>query len=264
METMREKTRVSPADEPLLLQVLVAVTIKHHNYNVLKKLPPYKSSTPSMFSTAASAMEHWIIASKPAAGIRAALTAGGWTALLDSTGDSNDGAASQYDEALKEDLKNHFSMGRVLDVCVEDRPSAHLRAYFPSISRSLYDGIPPHHKWPGDPTLVKKASARTDADGVEVLRLLIEIGGMDVNDSSSWWKEGDHDYREWNPKNFDQSDCTETPLHVAVDSGNLAMIEYLLSRGAQSMKDGYGRNQLDRAVLRKRPAVIELFRKFGW
>lgn len=262
--TMQEETAISPAEEPQILQVLVSVAIKHHNYDVLKKLPPYKGSSPSLFALSVSATSRWVTASKPMAGIWTALVDGGWIRSPDFTKLPASDDKGIVDEALEVDLKESFGPGSILAAMVTDRPSVHLRSYFPLISRLVYDGIPPHHKWPGDPFLAKKASARTDDDGVEILRLLVEVGGMNINDSETWWKPGDHDPREWNPQNLDSSDCTETPLHIAVDTGNLAMIEYILSRGALPIKDGFGRTQLDRAILRKRPAVIDLFRKFGW
>lgn len=263
---MHEETGVSAFEEPSILQIVLAVAIKHHNHDVLRPLASRKTPDRGIFKFASSQ-----IATQLQEAVASPLV---WTALVHQGGwlTASDAAAGMTD-AIQNPGKRppafHINRqgeipGNILRSCVKDRPSAELRAYFPHVPRSLYDAIPPHHKWPGDPVLVKYAAARASPEGLEVMKLLVEIGGMKVNDSETWWKAGDYDPREWNPKCKDGSDCTETALHIAVDHGNLAMVDYLLTHGAERIQDGYGRDQLSRAELRGGKEVIDLFVRHGW
>ncbi|KAH6886929.1 hypothetical protein B0T10DRAFT_76133 [Thelonectria olida] len=262
---MHEETGISPLEIPSILQILLAVTIKHHNHDVLEKLACCQASDRGILGLAYPLIVSQLQVSKAPAAVFKSLVAGGWIKASDIPDGSGEVVPRQWDQST--DLHNAGQIerpGAKLKSCAQDLPSTELRTYFPRIPRSLYDCIPPHHKWPGDPVLVKFAAARTDLEGLEVMKLLVEIGGMNVNDSETWWKAGDYDPREWNSKCHDGSDCQETALHIAVDKANFSTIEYLLTHGAKSMKDGYGRDQFDRAVLRGRQEVVQLFKKHGW
>ncbi|CAM1511857.1 Fc.00g093700.m01.CDS01 [Cosmosporella sp. VM-42] len=260
---MEEETGISAFKTPSLLGILVAVAIKHVNHEVLVKFSMFKLPATHIFRSCSSAVISYLE--------KSALSPSGWDALQNAGWiEESPRQTKSTDKSAKANSKYepHDSakqgVGAVLDSCARDLPCSNLRSYFSRIPRTLYSGISPHPKWPGSPLLIKYAASRTDADGVEVLRLLVEIGGMDINDKTTWWKAGDHDPRAWEPKCHDGSDCTETPLHIAVDKGNVDIVQYLLTHGARRLPDLLGKDQRERADLRGRVEVIETFEKNGW
>ncbi|KPM46183.1 hypothetical protein AK830_g245 [Neonectria ditissima] len=254
---MKGETGTSAFETPCLLHLLVAVSVKHYNYDVLVYLTRFALPSRNIFTTCLRPITAYLESSLPAAGWDA-LERAGWVPAthrprkdIDAPGPSS-GALSFVQSTV----------GGTISSCVRDLPSSSLRSYFCHIPRTLYTNIPPYPRWPGDPVLIKLAASRTGVDGLEVLRLLVEIGGMDVNDDEIWWKEGDHDPRDWNPSCHDGSDCTETALHIAVDKENIEAIEYLLTHGAKRMKDRYGRDQKERAKMRGVSGVLDVFEKY--
>jgi hypothetical protein len=54
-----------------------------------------------------------------------------------------------------------------------------------------------------------------------------------------------------------------TPLHVAARAGNVPAIELLVSRGARSLLDGYGRNPVDSAKYYVKPDAVAVLTRLG-
>lgn len=260
-----EETGISVLESASILQLLLAVTIKHHNHDVLQQMGIHRVTGSTIFDHCSALILSQLQSSNAHKKTWDALVKGGWV-KESQTPKKQDSAtgAKEVDPRAFNIHGNAQVPGSILSSCAKSLPSEDLKAYFPYIPRTLYTAIPPQHKWPGAPVLVKQAAARTDEDGLEVLRLFVELGGMDVNDSQTWWKEGDCDPREWDSKCKDGSDCTETALHIAVDHGNLKAAEYLLTHGATRMSDVYGRDQLQRALLRKNSEMVSLFERYGW
>ncbi|KAH8663719.1 hypothetical protein BGZ61DRAFT_539030 [Ilyonectria robusta] len=248
---LQEETGTSAFQTPALLHILVAVTIKHYNYEVLVALTKFALPPSSIFTVCPSPTISYL---------EPGLSRTGWDALRRA------GWITASQRPLKpteeSQLPSTGTVGGNIRSCVRDLPSSTLRSYFSHVPRTLYTGIPPYPKWPGDLVLVKDAASRTGPEGVKVLQLLVEIGGMDVNDAETWWKPGDCDPRDWNPLCQDGSECTETALHIAVDSENVEAVEYLLTHGARMVVDRHGRDQKARCHMRGFRKVMEVFEKY--
>lgn len=254
---LKEETGTSAFETPSLLHILVAVAIKHYNYDVLVDLTKFALPSSNIFTVCPSPTISYM---------ESTLSPTQWDALQRAgwiTASQRPREAKAASNATGESqLPSTGTVGGNLQSCVLDFPSSTLRSYFSHVPRTLYTGIPPYPKWPGDPVLVKQAASRTGPDGVKVLQLLVEIGGMDVNDATAWWKAGERDPREWNPLCQDGSDCTETPLHIAVDKGDVEAVEYLLTHGAKRVVDKHGRDQKARCKMRGFAKVLEVFEKY--
>ncbi|KAH7130939.1 hypothetical protein EDB81DRAFT_807710 [Dactylonectria macrodidyma] len=253
---LKDETGTSALNTPSLLHILVAVAIKHYNYHLLVELTKFKLPSRNIFTVCPSTTIRYLDPSLPAKGWDA-LEQAGWIAAPQRPQNT---ATSEL--SAKHDYANPKNIGGTLSSCAKDLPSSHLRSYFCHIPRSLYTNIPPQPRWPGDPVLVKYAAARSGPEGLEVLRLLVEIGGMDLNDTTIWWKAGEHDPRAWNPLCEDGSECTETALHIAVDKGSVDVVHYLLTHGAKRQVDKHGRDQKQRAEMRGDAAMVEAFEQY--
>jgi ankyrin repeat protein len=66
------------------------------------------------------------------------------------------------------------------------------------------------------------------------------------------------------PRLPDKSCTNETPLHAAVQTGNVSVVRYLLARGARKVKDAWGRDQLQRAEVLGKRDVMQAFEDYGW
>lgn len=287
--TMHEETGVSAVQSPAILQVLLAVTIKHHNHEVLQKLAVHQATTDGLlkyasqvihgalekvgihqaasdtiFTYASEVILSRLESSEAPLKTWEALAQGGWISASQIPASVREKVAMASMKPGAGDPRNLEVPGAILNRLAKERASTELEAYFPYIPRTLYTGISPHPIWPGSPVLVKYAAARAGQEGVDVLRVFVELGGMDVNDSKTWWKAGPHDPRYWNSKCDDESDCMETPLHIAVDTGNFLMVEYLLTHGAKRIADSFGRDQWERAQLRGNNDVLAVLEKHGW
>ncbi|KAH7118623.1 hypothetical protein B0J13DRAFT_196451 [Dactylonectria estremocensis] len=254
---LKDETGISALKTPSLLHILVAVTIKHYNYDVLVELTKFQLPPRNIFTACPSSTIRHLETSLPAKG---------WDALQQADWIS----ASQRPQKDTEPSEPFAepdgaiprTVGGTLSSCAKDLPSSHLRSYFCHIPRSLYTNIPPQPRWPGDPVLVKYAASRSGPDSLEVLQMLVEIGGLELNDTTTWWKAGEHDPRAWNPLCEDGSECTETALHIAVDKGNVDVVHYLLTHGAKRQVDKHGRDQKQRAEMRGEAAVVEAFEQY--
>lgn len=259
------ETGISVLQNSPIFQILLAVTIKHHNHEVLQRLAIHGVTGSTIFDHCAALIISQLESSNPSTKTWDALVKGGWVKESQIPKKPSGVAGTKEVDPRAFNIHGNAQVpGSILSSCAKTLPSKDLKVYFPYIPRTLYTAIPPQPKWPGDPVLVKQAAARTDEDGLEVLRLFVELGGMNVNDSTTWWKPGDCDPREWDSKCKDGSDCTETALHIAVDRGNLKTAEYLLTHGATRIPDVYGRDQLQRALLRENTEMVSLFERYGW
>ncbi|KAK3682822.1 hypothetical protein B0T22DRAFT_472054 [Podospora appendiculata] len=294
---MKKQCGISALENPVLLQILVALAVKHRNMDLLRQLLGDSNSaaaaklnmlseteTESLFATLDDAIY--------GAEVWACLAAAEWvkpmarTEVVDSPPvcpDLDEGvkivedalalqqtnpsaALAMINTLLASGWEPQCYTGLVLERLVESGTATMLLRYLPRVSRTLYDGIPPHSVWPGDACLVARAAARADeAEGLRVLRVLVGTGGMDVS-TDCWYKAGVDDNHPhcYDPRLPDQSCANESPLHAAVQRGSAEVVGYLLGKGARRAKDAYGRDQAERAVLLGKEPVVEVFARFGW
>ncbi|KAK3332619.1 hypothetical protein B0T19DRAFT_416117 [Cercophora scortea] len=294
---MKERCGISALENPILRQILVALAIKHRNMGLLRQLlgdgnPPAAAKLNIFTETEPESLFATLDDAIYGARVWACLAAAGWvkpeaqTETIDSPPSCPDldegvrivenalalqktnpsAALEMFNTLLALGWEPECYTGLVLGRLVKSGTATMLLRYLPRVSRTLYDGIPPHPVWPGDASLVVKAAARADeVEGLRVLRVLVGTGGMDVN-TDCWYKAGVDDIHPhvYDPRLPDQSCANESPLHAAVQRGSVEVVEYLLGKGARRAKDAYGHDQVERAVLLGREAVVEAFARFGW
>jgi len=297
---MTEQCGISAFNSPYLLQILVATALKHINKDLLDHLLlKGDHPEPTIFQSAGDpARTRQVFASilgDPTYGRQAwdALVRAGWaddlppTLLpiiakpLSSTPDEDKGfeliqqaldllktdpeaALSHFDAVIATGYNPQPYIHRTFSLLVGTGTAEMATRFLPLIPRSLYNGIPPQPKWPGEPFLVPKAAARSDTEGLAVLRALVERGGMDVN-VEVWFRDtADSHPQAWDPKFADGSCANDTPLHAAVHAGNVEAVAYLLRMGANRTQDAWGRDQVQRAVFLGKSEIVQVFEQAGW
>ncbi|KAH8900540.1 hypothetical protein GQ53DRAFT_740583 [Thozetella sp. PMI_491] len=305
-EYMAEKCGISSLSSPILRQLLVSLAIKHRNLNLLAELLEIGAAPdPNVFHTInptdARAESLSLLFEDPhyARDVWSQLLASGWVeparlAEITTTSKSTDFTIPSPDagfDAVKEavgfsaerpaaalaTLTDIFSCGydpayrtgSTLDLLVASGTPSMLLRFLPLVSRTLYDSVSPHPRWPGRQSLVTVAAARAPQPfGLGMLRVLVEIGGMDIN-VTSWYKRSNDDSHSqtWDSRLPDGSCADETPLHAAVQSvvdGDVSVVRYLLGRRPRMIKDAWGRDPLERAIFLGKEDVVMVFKEFGW
>lgn len=341
--TEPEEAGVSALAMPLLLQILVAVALKHRNKDLLRDLLERHGSNrpqPTLFETVGSdafrrSTRGDAVLDDPHYGrpAWALLAEAGWAPPLE--GDDNaslpvgtvgseearlaiaaaaarshsdpEDALAVLDDWLARGLDPQPFTGWLLDALVRDGTPAMLAHFLGVVTRKVYDGVPPRPKWPGMQSLVTMAAARPSTststssaagtasgsatrvasnetasvsedsktasasearnDGYGVLRVLVDIGGMDIHTSpGTWYKKGPDDEHPMalsrSTQLPDGSCADDPPLLAAVHAGNRASVLFLLQRGVAERRAGVLDEAIERAKAQQNAEMVSLLE--GW
>lgn len=202
-----EEAGVSALQLPLLLQILVAVALKHRNKEMLRDLlKKHGSNRPQPSTIFEDAGPEAFCGSPLGAGVLddpnygkqawGLLHEAGWAPLLPKEYDRHSLAIESMDtdsEAARHSLAKmaemsstdpagsllHLDMlvasdldptpftGFILDSLVKDGTPAMVAHFLGVVTRKTYDGIPPRPKWPGNQSLLTKAAAKPPNVGGE-------------------------------------------------------------------------------------------------
>ncbi|CAK7237425.1 hypothetical protein SCUCBS95973_009955 [Sporothrix curviconia] len=341
---------------PLVLQVLVAVALKHRHADLVRELLAhngrqhrpettlFEGGDPSVFGES----PHGIL-SDPSYGPRVwgMLADAGWAPSLSVRDDNSSdsallspidseearpllvqaaaqsrtdpaGALAVLDELVRRGLDPVPYTGYLFDVLVKEGTAEMVAHFLPLVSRAVYDGVPPRARWPGMPSVVTMAAARSDKqsecrgeqserserseenlersedksedkgektlersedesedrsgetlepEGTTVLRVLVDVAGMDVHvDPGVWYKAGPDDEHPmaWqrSTRLADGSYADDAPLLTAVQAGNAASVRFLLQRGVHEKREGVLAEAVARARARQDGAMVRLLE--GW
>ncbi|CAK7199184.1 hypothetical protein SEUCBS139899_001857 [Sporothrix eucalyptigena] len=296
-----EEEAVSALSTPLLLQILVAVAVKHRYVDMLRDLlQRHCQNKPetSLFKHAENFLDapHGVM-SDPNYGPRVwkLLVNAGWASPLSdsdaavatdggnpidseeacqllkaaaakSNTDPEDSLAI-LDDLVRRNLDPVPYTGLMLDVLAKQGTADMLAHYLPLISRKVYDGVPPKAKWPGNQSAVTMAAARRDEDGTGVLKVLVDLAGMDVHaDKGIWYKAGpDDEHPEAlirSTRLEDGSHADDPPLLAAVQVGNIASVRFLLERGVAAKHAAVLDEALERARERGNANMVVLLEEW--
>ncbi|KIH87085.1 hypothetical protein SPBR_04979 [Sporothrix brasiliensis 5110] len=327
-----EEAGVSALATPLLLQILVAVALKHRHKDMLQDLlEKHGRCRPEMtlFATVGPGAFRGAprgdgVLDDPHYGPAAwaLLANAGWAPSLRtdhavhalpvglSSPDSEEarhaiaaaavqsytdpgGALAALDDWLARGLDPQPLTGWILDALVKDGTPAMVAHFLGVVSRKVYDGIPPRPKWPGMQSLVTMAAARPPASragesitsvshtiepatvgketrdnpGYGVLRVLVDIGGMDIHTSpGTWYKSGPDDEHPMalsrSTQLPDGSCADDPPLLAAVHAGNTSSVVFMLERGVAERRAGVLDEAIGRAKAQQNIEMEELLEKW--
>jgi hypothetical protein len=304
-ETMKKSCGISAIETPVLRQFLVVLAIRHRNEDLLGQLleagpaPAPHQSVYRQVKPAQALDTYQAVLDDPNYGSRvwSKLVEHGWADPLPplpaTATEEDDQPVVNGHDAGQDPIVDIVALSKTNPTAALDQlnsliasgwsPYPHTEAtmmflvtsgtwwmvtrFLPLLSRTLYDGIPPHPKWPGEASLVTSAAARADDEALSVVGILVELGGMDINISEPYKPRADWHYRDLEylgTKLLDGSCTDETPLHAAVQAGRLDVVEYLLKMGAIAKKDAWGRDQKERAQFLGKRDIVDMFNKFGW
>ncbi|CAK7213690.1 hypothetical protein SBRCBS47491_001891 [Sporothrix bragantina] len=330
----------SSLEAPLVLQILVAVALKHRHADMLKELLAHHGQhrpQETLFEDPDNFREapHGIL-SDPNYGPRVwkMLADAGWAQSLETDEPVSDtlapidseearplvmaaaaqsktdlaGALAVLDELVRRGLDPVPYTGTLLDVLVKGGTAEMVAHFLPLVSRKMYDGVPPRAKWPGMQSVVTMAAARVDSsrcgderreqserseetstnersktlersedeketehsedpESTRVLRVLVDLAGMDVHvEAGVWYKAGPDDEHpealKRSKRLVDGSCADDPPLLAAVQAGNMSSVRFLLERGVADRKKGVLGEAVARARERQNEAMIALLE--GW
>ncbi|KAI0457845.1 hypothetical protein F5B21DRAFT_512325 [Xylaria acuta] len=265
---------ISALATPLLLQILVAVALSHHNNKLVSDLvawsPPPRRNLFNLKPRRESPCGTWLWSHWLHSGRTGGKPLGVWETLLraewvapcgdmmqfvyraQDTAEESSHAIYLFERVLQSDAGLPTSILSTVEQTVIMGP--------PAVVAHMLTRLPHRKIKPRPHFLLTDAAGRTTVDrlvgrvplGAEMLEVLRPMN-LDVNSIINPRGKADG-----------VSPLEQTPLHAATSRGNIAAVEWCLRNGAVPTKDRYGKYQWEKVKDGDGEQIMALYKSEGW